>query len=129
MIILLDTSTPTCRLAFAENEEVTHQFEWESGRTLAKELLGYIHDKLHSVSKSWNDISGIVMFRGPGSFTGLRIGITVVNTFADSESIPIVGVMGEHWQADGLGRLKRGDNDQLVLPEYGGEANITTPRK
>jgi tRNA threonylcarbamoyladenosine biosynthesis protein TsaB len=128
MILLLDTSTPVCRLTFVDGDQ-RYDDEWEANRELAKGLLGYLRDNLQKQGKSWQDIDGIVAFKGPGSFTGLRIGLTVLNTLADSEHVPIVGEMGEQWQKTGLERLKRGDNDQLVLPEYGSEAHITQPRK
>ena len=128
MIILLDTSTPVCKLSFVE-QDWRFDDEWESGRTLAKGLLGYLDTNMTKHGKTWTDISGIVAFKGPGSFTGLRIGLTVLNTLADSESIPIVGTTGDSWQADGLTRLLDGQNDELVMPEYGAEAHITTPRK
>ncbi|MBC7459277.1 tRNA (adenosine(37)-N6)-threonylcarbamoyltransferase complex dimerization subunit type 1 TsaB [Candidatus Saccharibacteria bacterium] len=128
MILLLDTSTPTCRLSLVSGD-VRHDNSWESGRTLAKGLLGYIEDNLAQMHATWTDIGGVVAYKGPGSFTGLRIGLTVLNTLADSESIPIVGTTGDDWQSTGLGRLRSGDNDQLVMPEYGADAHITTPRK
>jgi len=128
MIVLLDTSTPVCKLSFVDGNW-RYDDEWESGRTLAKGLLGYLHDNLQKHGKTWKDISGIVAFKGPGSFTGLRIGLTVLNTFADSESVPIVGTTGDDWQSAGIERLQKGENDELVMPEYGGEPHITTPRK
>jgi len=67
--------------------------------------------------------------KGPGSFTGLRIGITVFNTIADTNNVPIVGETGDSWQDKAIMRLENGENDHVVLPEYGSEANITKPRK
>jgi len=128
MILLLDTSTPTCKLSLVEGDW-RYDDQWEANRELAKGLLGYIQDNLEKNHKSWKDISGLVAFQGPGSFTGLRIGLTVLNTLADAEHIPIVGTVGETWQQGGLSRLESGENDQIVLPEYGSEANITKPRK
>lgn len=128
MILLLDTSTPVCKLGFAEGEWRSNS-EWESGRELAKGLLGYIQEQLQAHDKSWDDISGIVAFQGPGSFTGLRIGLTVLNTLADANTIPIVGTTGIDWQEAGILRLESQENDKIVLPEYGGEPHITQPRK
>lgn len=128
MLLLLDTSTPTCKLALMNDTERIHD-EWEAGRTLAKELLGYLQQALEKQGKTWSNLTGIVAFRGPGSFTGLRIGLTVLNTLAAAQAVPIVGATGADWQTEGTERLRRGENDRIVLPEYGGEANITTPRK
>lgn len=128
MILLLDTSTPMARLSFIDGDW-RHDAVWEAGRGLAKSLLHYIQTELEHQDKTWGSISGIVAYKGPGSFTGLRIGITVLNTLAAINKLPIVGATGDAWQALGIARLKAGENDTIVLPEYGGEANITTPRK
>jgi tRNA threonylcarbamoyladenosine biosynthesis protein TsaB len=128
MILLLDTSTPVCKLTLIDGES-RFDDEWQADRTLAKGLLGYVAKRLQVHNKSWGDITAIGVFKGPGSFTGLRIGLTVLNTIADSESIPIVGTSGENWQADALNALENGKNDHIVMPLYGSEAHITTPRK
>ncbi|HSW77522.1 MAG TPA: tRNA (adenosine(37)-N6)-threonylcarbamoyltransferase complex dimerization subunit type 1 TsaB [Candidatus Chromulinivoraceae bacterium] len=128
MILLLDTSTPVCKLSLIDGD-TRYENEWQADRQLAKGLLAYLHDQLESQDKVFSDLTGIGAFAGPGSFTGLRIGLTVLNTLADSEHIPIVGGMGEDWQAEVLQKLENGKNEHIVLPFYGSEANITTPRK
>ena len=128
MILLLDTSTPICKLSLIDGDE-HYDDEWEAARTLAKGLLGYIEANLEKHNKTWQDIDAIGVFEGPGSFTGLRIGLTVMNTVADSESIPIVGGRGDSWQESVLAKLNDGENDKIVLPLYGSEAHITVPRK
>lgn len=125
---MLDTSTPTCLLTLVESGSQT-DYEWVANRELAHGLLKYLNDTLSSNGKTWNDLTGLAAYQGPGSFTGLRIGITVLNTLADSLAIPIVGATGIEWKETALSRLNAGENDSIVLPEYGGEANITTPRK
>lgn len=128
MILLLDTSTPICKLVLVDGDQ-QHRSEWQADRQLAKGLLAYLRDKLAEQGKTFQDISGIGVMRGPGSFTGLRIGLTVLNTFADAQQIPIVGATGDHWQDDVLAGLRAGENQRIVLPLYGGEAHITKPRK
>ena len=124
MIILLDTSTPTCRLTTVDGES-SNNFEWEAGRTLARGLLSFIQEKVGDVK----NISGIGIMRGPGSFTGLRIGVAVANTLADGLGVPIVGETGDSWRETALGRLSSGEDDQVILPFYGGDAHITKPKK
>ncbi len=128
MIILLDTSTPLCRFGVVRDGSVTWH-EWQADRQLAKGLLRYMTTVLAADQKTLSDIRGIGVFRGPGSFTGLRIGLTVMNTLADSLAVPIVGADGDTWQTQVIERLNRGDTDQIVMPEYGAAAHITTPRK
>jgi len=128
MILLLDTSTPVCKLSLVDADN-RRDVEWEAGRNLAKGLLRFLVDECKEFGRDIKDIDGIVGFKGPGSFTGLRIGLTVLNTLADSNNIPIVGESGDNWQQAGLDRLKSGQNDQIIFPDYGAPANITTPRK
>lgn len=128
MILLLDSSTPVCKLVFVD-EAWQYTDEWQADRALAKHLLSYLQEQLQKNGKSWADITGIGVFRGPGSFTGLRIGLTVLNTIADSQSVPIVGAVGEQWQQNALEKLSNGDDEKMILPLYGSEAHITAPRK
>jgi tRNA threonylcarbamoyladenosine biosynthesis protein TsaB len=128
MILLLDTSTPVCKLTLVDSEW-HYNDEWRADRTLAKKLLGYLKDQLEKNGKTFTDITGIGIFSGPGSFTGLRIGLTVMNTMADSLMVPIVEAKGDAWQQEAINKLQAGKNDQIVLPFYGSEAHITKPRK
>lgn len=129
MILLCDTSTPWCLLTLIDGTGERFDYKWEAGRDLARHLLKYLHDRLEEHAWSFDDITGIGVMKGPGSFTGLRIGLTVLNTIADAQAIPIVGESGEDWQTKALKRLATVDNDQIVMPDYGSEANITLPRK
>ena len=124
MIILLDTSTVTCHLTTVDGESSSN-FDWVADRALARGLLAFIQEKVGDVK----NISGIGIMRGPGSFTGLRIGMAVANTLADGLGIPIVGETGDSWRESALGRLSSGEDDQVILPFYGGDAHITKPKK
>lgn len=128
MIILLDSSTALCKITLID-DEFLKDYQWQSDRTLAKWLLGYLDKILKEHSKTWEDISAIGVFEGPGSFTGIRIGLTVMNTIADIKNIPIVGGRGDTWQDDVLNKLNTGKNEKIVLPFYNRGANITIPRK
>ena len=130
MILILKTGADENLLELREsNGEVKFSEQWPASKLLSEELPGKIEDALSSLGLMFSDVSGIVVYKGPGSFTGLRIGITVVNTIADQIPCPIVGTTGDNWLDDGLEQLSLGHNDRIVLPEYGGEANITKPRK
>lgn len=126
--LLIDTSTPAFKMTLVNGtEHIEHM--WDAGRTLAKNILGYIDEGLSSAGLTYDDIDGLGVFRGPGSFTGLRIGLTVANTIASAQSLPIVGATGDEWQQQSIDRLSRDESDTIVLPEYGSGARITKPRK
>lgn len=128
MILLLDTSAPLCKLMLLDSRQgFTH--EWQADRELAKGLLKFIVDSLAEHGQTIQQLSGIGVFRGPGSFTGLRIGLTVANTLASGMTVPIVGETGEEWQKQAVGRLINDENDKIILPLYDRPANTTKPRK
>jgi tRNA threonylcarbamoyladenosine biosynthesis protein TsaB len=128
MIILLDTSSSLCKLTIIDDNKC-YSGEWQADRGLAKGLLSYLAKIIEQHSMTWSDIAAIGVFKGPGSFTGLRIGLTVMNTIADSLAIPIVGGRGEKWQDIVLAKLHAGQNEKIVLPFYGSDVNITTSLK
>lgn len=128
MIVLWNSAEMTVQLTLIDGDKRT-DYEWAAERNLARDMLAYLRDHLAENEASFVDISGIGVFRGPGSFTGLRIGLAVLNTIAHEQRIPIVGVTGDAWREECLARLQDGDNDEIVLPEYGAEARVTKPRK
>lgn len=133
MILLLDTSTPECRLTLTPDAHVSstewRNYSWQADRDLAHHLLKFLHDKLAENGIGFADITAIGAMKGPGSFTGLRIGLTVVNTIARDREIPIVGASGAAWREESLKRIATLENDRLVMPEYGATPHITIPRK
>ena len=129
MILAIRTDQKESYIGLYDGKQITAETTWQAHRELSDTLLKTIESELNSVGKDWSDISGIVIFKGPGSFTGLRIGATVANTLANSQSVPIVGTNGDDWLESGIQRLQKAENDKIVTPEYGGEANITKPKK
>ena len=128
MILLWNSSEMTVSLTLIDGDE-QWAYEWKAERNLARDMLGYLRDRLAEHGRSFQDLTGIGVFRGPGSYTGLRIGLTVLNTIASACEIPILGETGKNWEAVALERLNAGQADKIVLPEYGGEAHVTAPRK
>ena len=101
--------------------------KWESGRSLSDDLLGRI-TKLVTTNKSeLKDLTGIIIFSGPGSFTSLRIGHTIANALADGLGIPVIGTLGKDWIQKGVMDLKTSSFKEPALPFYGSEPNITMP--
>lgn len=130
MIILLDTSTPVCQLVISDDGGRRHKFSQSLDRQMARFILKFIEDNLASLGSNIRQISGIGIMKGPGSFTGLRIGVAVANTIADSLAVPIVGEADSlNWQDKALNRLFSGENDKIVLPFYDRPANVTQPKK
>jgi tRNA threonylcarbamoyladenosine biosynthesis protein TsaB len=129
IILTIRTDKPAAELGLYDDDKQVGYERWEAHRELSVTIHTKIKNLLNTYKKDWDDIEGIICFKGPGSFTGLRIGLTVGNTLASSLGIPIVGSEHEDWITSGLTKLQNGKNETVALPEYGGEANITKPRK
>ncbi|PLS80606.1 tRNA (adenosine(37)-N6)-threonylcarbamoyltransferase complex dimerization subunit type 1 TsaB [Candidatus Saccharibacteria bacterium] len=130
MILALKTDNPMARVVLLTIDgAIVAEREWHAHRTLAKDLPRVISELLQQLQQDWTAVEAVILFRGPGSFTGLRIGAAVANTIAYAQQIPVIGIECEDWLRQGIERLSAGENDRLVLPAYGREANITQPKK
>lgn len=128
MIIALRTDQPEAEIAVCNEHQVLERVSWSAHRQLAETLHVKLDDlRRRNISKQ--GITGIIVYQGPGSFTGLRIGISVANALASTHTAPIVGVTGDNWITKGLSLLAAGTNQQLVMPDYGAPAHITTQKK
>jgi tRNA threonylcarbamoyladenosine biosynthesis protein TsaB len=129
LIITLRTDKPEAEIGLYQDATQLAYVTWQADRTLAETLHQKLRTLLEEHSCTFADLEGVVIFKGPGSFTGLRIGITVANALADGFTIPIVGTMDKDWIDSGLKLLSDKDNQRIILPEYGSPPHITTPRK
>jgi tRNA threonylcarbamoyladenosine biosynthesis protein TsaB len=128
IILTLRTDKPEAELALFDSETKLNGISWQAHRELAETIHTKIRELLETQSKSLQDLEAVVAYQGPGSFTGLRIGLSVANALADSLDVPIVGAMSDEWQINGIKRLLIGERDPVVMPEYGAPVHITTPK-
>jgi len=129
MILALKNDQPEAALYLLKNDAVVAKKTWHAHRELSNTLLEQIEDMLNQQHATLKDLGGLVVFEGPGSFTGLRIGITVLNTLAYTLNIPVVGETGDDWLESGVKNIKTAKLGVFVEPQYGASAHITMPRK
>jgi len=129
LILTIRTDKPQAEIGLFSGETKTDYVTWQADRQLAETIHIKIRTLLEEHGHSFPDLRGIVVFKGPGSFTGLRIGISVANALANGLTIPVVGSEGKDWFEEGVQRLGKGDNETVVIPEYGAPPNITLPKK
>ena len=91
-ILSIDTATNICGVSILENKKLICSLDTNTGRTHSENLMPMINEAFKKTKLSINDISLIVCDIGPGSFTGIRIGVATAKAFHDSLSIPIIGV-------------------------------------
>lgn len=129
LILTIKTDNPQAEIGVFDNQTKLAYKTWEAHRKLAETIHQTIDEVLAEAGKKAEDLQGIVVYEGPGSFTGLRIGLTVANTLAYSLQIPIVASKEDGWIETGINRLHAGEQDEVALPFYGRDAHITIQRK
>ena len=92
LILAIDTATSVCSLALYDGKTVLADFVLDNGLTHSEKMMPLLLDLLQASGVNKEDLTGIAINIGPGSFTGLRIGLASAKTMAYALNIPIVGV-------------------------------------
>jgi tRNA threonylcarbamoyladenosine biosynthesis protein TsaB len=92
MIICLETATSLCSVALCDSKRVISVRESSEGRSHASVLTVFIHDLLNEAGIRATDLEAVAVSKGPGSYTGLRIGVSVAKGMAYAASVPLIGI-------------------------------------
>lgn len=90
-ILAIDTSSTACSVALADNEDLLERHEIIGNRH-SRELLGFVQALLIRAGTSLYDLDAIAIGNGPGSFTGLRLGLGVAQGLAWGADLPLIPV-------------------------------------
>lgn len=113
MNVFIDTSVRGCNVAFFNNEKILACAQEDIERGHAETLLPLYERLMTSLGISSKDIKSVYVTVGPGSFTGLRVGLTVARFIGFSLKIPVYGVTS--FQAFSSSLMEK--KDRLVLIE------------
>ncbi|MCJ7539953.1 MAG: tRNA (adenosine(37)-N6)-threonylcarbamoyltransferase complex dimerization subunit type 1 TsaB [Desulfobacterales bacterium] len=91
-ILAVDTATTSCSVAIVDNTSLLSEFTLAKEETHSKHLMDMIKAALRMSGHNFSDLDGFAVTRGPGSFTGLRIGISTIKGLAVASEKPVVGV-------------------------------------
>ena len=91
-ILYIDTSSSFLYAGIVENDQLLCEVKKEFGTSLSEEALPEIVSLFTKSSLNAKDIDKIIVVNGPGSFTGIRIGITIAKVYAWSLNIPITTI-------------------------------------
>jgi tRNA threonylcarbamoyladenosine biosynthesis protein TsaB len=91
-ILALDTATKSCSVALTDNGTVSAELTTLKDQTHSKHLMELIHSVFEIAGTGIRDVDGFAVTIGPGSFTGLRIGISTIKGLAHAMGKPVVGV-------------------------------------
>lgn len=91
-ILSIDTSSKICSVAITEDANTIVELCSHDEKTHSIKLMPMIDEALSKASLTLDDINLLACSVGPGSFTGVRIGIATAKAFADVKNIPVTGV-------------------------------------
>ena len=91
-ILSIDTASNLCTVALLENEKCIKEIIVNDARNHSEKIMPVIEQILQETNLTLKNIDLIVCDKGPGSFTGIRIGVGTVLAFQDSLNIPCVGI-------------------------------------
>jgi len=92
LLLALDTSTRVASVAVHDGQQVLSETTWLAGREHSARLLVEAGSALERVGQTPRDLTGLVVARGPGSFTGVRVAISAAKGMAAALSLPLWGV-------------------------------------
>jgi tRNA threonylcarbamoyl adenosine modification protein YeaZ len=92
MQLAIDTSTDIASLALVQGDQVLAESTWHCGQNHTVELLPQLARLLNKTKVGLKSISCVIVAKGPGSFNGLRVGISTAKGLALSLGIPIIGM-------------------------------------
>ncbi len=92
MLVALDTSTAQIGLALYDGERVLGEMAWTGGQRHTTELASALSELLQRCGVSINAISALGVAIGPGSFTSLRVGLSLAKGIALARNLPLIGI-------------------------------------
>jgi tRNA threonylcarbamoyladenosine biosynthesis protein TsaB len=92
MILCIETATGVCSAALCNDTATLHLREAAEGRSHASQLTVLIRELLAEASVSTQELDAVAVSKGPGSYTGLRIGVSVAKGISYGAGIPLIGI-------------------------------------
>ncbi|MGD1996040.1 MAG: tRNA (adenosine(37)-N6)-threonylcarbamoyltransferase complex dimerization subunit type 1 TsaB [Anaerolineae bacterium] len=107
MLVAIDTATRIASLALHDGLRIQYEATWEAGRNHTVQLTPRLIKALDDLGLEPEGLSGAAVALGPGSYTGLRVGLAVAKGLALSQNLPLVGVPTLDILAAAQGRDRR----------------------
>ncbi len=101
MILCLETATPSCSVALVHNGEILACEEDSKGQNHSEKITFFIDSVMKEVGVAYNQLDAVAVSMGPGSYTGLRIGVSTAKGVCYAVSKPLIAVDTLHAMAFG----------------------------
>ena len=122
MLVAIDSSTDVASLALARDGRVLAEASWRCGQNHSVELLPHLTRLIGEAKVDIKDTGCVIVAKGPGSFNGLRVGLSTAKGLAFSLSVPIIGISSLESEA-----YRHADSGLPVCPIFNaGRGEIAT---
>ena len=108
MILCLETATPSCSVALVHNGEVLACEEDSKGQNHSEKITLFIDKVMKTAGVSYDQLGAVAVSMGPGSYTGLRIGVSTAKGICYAVSKPLIAVETLHAMAYGGSAIVKG---------------------
>ncbi len=92
MLLAIDTATARASIALHDGQTLRSECSWEATNRHTETLAAHIVQSLASVERTVADLRAVAVCRGPGSYTGVRVGVALAKGIAVSRQIPLIGI-------------------------------------
>ncbi len=92
MLLAIDTATNRSSIALHDGQTLRGEFSWESVNRHTVTLAPRINNLLAEIGTSPAELSAIAVCKGPGSYTGVRIGMALAKGMALTQQLPLIGI-------------------------------------
>ncbi len=93
-VLAIDTASSVATVAVVSDEKLLGEVMVNSPKTHSQKLMPMIESLLDQLDMSVADMDGVAVTEGPGSFTGLRIGLATAKAFAHAHGLPVASISG-----------------------------------
>ncbi|MGZ3767684.1 MAG: tRNA (adenosine(37)-N6)-threonylcarbamoyltransferase complex dimerization subunit type 1 TsaB, partial [Mucilaginibacter sp.] len=115
LILQIETATTVCSVALSEDGSLLAYKEVEQRNVHAEAITLFIGELLKTSGKQYSDLSAVAVSCGPGSYTGLRIGISVSKGLCFALDIPLIAIETLEAMTDGIIAQNSFDNKRDIL--------------
>jgi len=96
MLLAIDTATEWAGVALYDKTGLLAEADWQTGRNHSAQIVPMAHHLLGNLGLAVSDLTGVGVSLGPGSWSGLRVGLSIAKGMALAAGLPLLGVSSLH---------------------------------
>lgn len=113
-ILLIETATDICSAAVTDGKEILSSKSISEPRSQASGLVPLIKEVMDEAGTDFSSLSAVAVSSGPGSYTGLRVGVSTAKGICFGTGLPLIGI--DTLTVIAYGAMKHAAEDALIIP-------------